>query len=418
MEQPKDSKITYTNTPDSREASDSVVAAKIAELEAANAQLRQELEQRRQAEERYRQLFENTPVCVYQSSIEGKFITVNQATIELLGYDSFEEVMALDIGKDIFFSPEVRNETLKYLQKHGEMRNEEVILKHKDGQPIVVLQHTRVIRDSKGKPRYFEGSVINITERKRAEEELRKNLEREKELNELKTRFISIASHEFRTPLTVILTSTDLLEYHGNSMSEQDRREHLAQIQVAVSHITEMLNDILFIEQGSFDFNPEPFDLTDLFQGIINDTQPIAQQNGLELIFIQNCQYPEGVVDHKLVHLIINNLLSNSIKYSKAGGQIILELSCEEKWLILRLQDQGVGIPPQDIPHLFEAFHRAENVSHLNGTGLGLFTVKQAIEAHNGQIEVASELGSGTTVTVKLPRISQPKLFKDTTLYF
>jgi signal transduction histidine kinase len=158
--------------------------------------------------------------------------------------------------------------------------------------------------------------------------------------------------------------------------------------------------------------------LIDLFKEIINDSLSVAQQHGLELIFRQNCQTPEGVVDQKLIHLIINNLLSNSIKYSKAGGQIILDLSCEEKELILTIQDYGVGIPPQDIPHLFEAFHRAENVSHLNGTGLGLYTVKQAIDSHKGKIEITSELGIGTTVTVQFPRISQPRLFNDNILFF
>ncbi len=418
VEQPKDTKQPDSVLLYSNDEFELVVAARTAELEAANARLREELESRRLSEERYRQLFENSPVCVYQSSLSGKFLTVNQAMIELLGYDSLEEVTALDIGKDIFFSAEIRNETLKYLQRHGEMRNEEVILKHKNGYPIVVLQHTRIIRDSNGKPQYFEGSVINITERKKAEEELRKNLEREKELNELKTRFISIVSHEFRTPLTVILTSTDLLEYYGNSMSEETRREHLSQIQTSIQHITEMLNDILFIEHGSLDFNPEPLNLVDLCKEIISGSLSIAQQNGLELIFRQNCQNPNGVVDQKLIHLVINNLLSNSIKYSNTGGQIFLDLICEEKQLIVKIQDQGVGIPPQDIPHLFEAFHRAENVSHITGTGLGLYTVRQAIEAHNGKIEVTSELGIGTTITVQLPRISQPRLISEDTLYF
>ncbi len=245
----------------------------------------------------------------------------------------------------------------------------------------------------------------DITKRKIAEAELHKALEREKELNELKSRFISMASHEFRTPLTTILGSAELLKHYSYKWSSEKKLVHFERIHSNVQHLVELLNDVLLIgqvEAGKLQFNPERLDVVQFCSTLVEELQLSA---GSEHTITFTCQFPklEGYLDEKLLRQILSNLLSNAIKYSPTSSTVNFELVCQNDLAIFHIQDSGIGIPLEDRQHLFESFHRAKNVGNIPGTGLGLSIVKRSVDLHGGNITVNSEVGVGTTFTVTIP---------------
>ena len=250
-------------------------------------------------------------------------------------------------------------------------------------------------------------SLRDISARKRLETELREALQKERELNELKSQFIARASHEFRTPLAVILTSSDMLKNYGSRMSTEQRDEKLNHLQKEVRSIAVMLDDLLTISKGEElkEFNPELLDLQSKLREIVHEIgEGIGGQHSLSVDFEGNCT--SVYADRKLVKRIVTNLLSNAIKYSPVGSKIQVNVICETSRLVLEVKDQGIGIPAEDQERLFEAFHRARNVDHISGTGLGLAIVKQAVDLHGGDVSVKSTLGEGTVFTVILPNLA------------
>jgi PAS domain S-box-containing protein len=245
----------------------------------------------------------------------------------------------------------------------------------------------------------------DITKRKIAEAELHKALEREKELNELKSRFISMASHEFRTPLTTILGSAELLKHYSYKWSSEKKLVHFERIHSNVQHLVELLNDVLLIgqvEAGKLQFNPERLDVVQFCSTLVEELQLSA---GSEHTITFTCQFPKlgGYLDEKLLRHILSNLLSNAIKYSPTSSTVNFELVRQNDLAIFHIQDSGIGIPLEDRQHLFESFHRAKNVGNIPGTGLGLSIVKRSVDLHGGNITVNSEVGVGTTFTVTIP---------------
>ena len=246
--------------------------------------------------------------------------------------------------------------------------------------------------------------VRDITERKRAEANIRHALEKEKQLNELKSRFVAMTSHEFRTPLTTIFSSAELLEHYSHKWDEAKKLTYFQRIQVAVKHMTQLLNDILLIgkaEAGKLEFKPAPLDLIQFCRDLVEEMQ-ISTTNHT-IVFTNQSQCPTACMDEKLLRHILSNLLSNAIKYSPQGGTVHFDLICKQAGALFCIQDEGIGIPAADQAQLFASFHRASNVGTISGTGLGLAIVKKSIDLHGGQIRVTSEVGVGTTFKVALP---------------
>ncbi len=238
----------------------------------------------------------------------------------------------------------------------------------------------------------------------KAESEIRNALEIEKELNELKSRFISMVSHEFRTPLSTILFSVGLLENYGSKWPEEKKLNHIHRIQSAVKKMTNLLEDVLTIgraEAGKLEFKPIPLDLENFCRQLLEELEVTDEKKHQIILISSVTNWVE--LDEKLLQHILSNLLSNAIKYSPINSQIELEIKCENEWITFQVKDQGIGIPLEDQKHLFEDFHRAKNVGTISGTGLGLSIVKRSVELHGGQINVASQLGVGTTFTVIIP---------------
>lgn len=248
-------------------------------------------------------------------------------------------------------------------------------------------------------------TFLDITERKQAEDDTRRALAQQKELNELRTRFVSMTSHEFRTPLASIQSSQELLGHYGNRMSEDEKAELLGTIATAVQRMTHMLDRMLLIGKAQahmLDFDPQPTDLAALCQNLVEEAHLQHPNSTARIGLDVSTDARHSHCDTKLLRHVFSNLLSNALKYSPQGGEIRFTVCREGAQTVFTVSDQGIGIPPAEVPHLFESFHRASNVGAIAGTGLGLAIVKSSVELHRGQIEVDSQPGQGTRFTVRL----------------
>jgi signal transduction histidine kinase len=216
---------------------------------------------------------------------------------------------------------------------------------------------------------------------------------------------MSLVTHEFRTPLTTIQSSAELLERYKQRLSEEKKHNHLIRIQSAVRRMTQLLDDVLSIgkaEAGKLRFEPVPMDLVAFCSSIV-ETMQISAGSQPKLAFVMQGECTNVQMDEKLLAHIVTNLLSNAIKYSPHGGTVQFDLVCTSESAVFRIQDSGIGIPQKDVEQLFESFMRASNVGSIPGTGLGLAIVKKCVDLHGGNISIDSEVGVGTTFTVTLP---------------
>ncbi len=244
-----------------------------------------------------------------------------------------------------------------------------------------------------------------IAQRKHLESELLLALEKERELNELKSRIVATVSHEYRTPLTTILSSTEMLQQYGSRWTEDRKQKHFQRIQASVKYLTKLVNDVLFVNQAeaeSLEFNPVPLDVEQVASGLVEEFH--LQAVGQHTINFE-CQgvSTNPLLDERLIESMLRNLLSNAIKYSPQGSQVLFELVFERDAVVFRVSDQGIGIPSADQTKLFNAFFRGSNVGTTAGVGLGLLIVKECVDLHGGEILVESEVGVGTKFTVTLP---------------
>lgn len=238
-----------------------------------------------------------------------------------------------------------------------------------------------------------------------AEVEVRQALSKEQELNQLKSYFVSMVSHEFRNPLTSILGFAEFLREFDQQLTEEKKQEYLGQIEAAAKRMTELLNDVLIIGQAEarkLEFNPELLDVEEFCHDLVEE---IKLSHGAEhtIAFSSPGQFPHACLDKNLLRQILVNLLSNAIKYSPEGCSSTFEMFCQDEEIIFQIKDEGIGISLEDQQRLFESFHRGTNVGQIPGTGLGLTIVKNAVDLHGGQITVNSSVGVGTTFSVRIP---------------
>ena len=251
-----------------------------------------------------------------------------------------------------------------------------------------------------------------IKQRKKAKNDLKAALKQEVELGELKSRFVSMASHEFRTPLTCILSSVSLIERYKNLESEDKRQKHIKRIKSSVKNLTNILNDFLSLDKlqsGMINCDPAEFNILDFFEGLMEDVEELKKP-GQEIIHKHHGDKIVYLDEYILMNIIIN-LLSNAIKYSDENKKVYIETQIEDDLIKISIKDQGIGIPKDDIKHMFSRFFRASNSSAIQGTGLGLNIVKRYLSLMNGQIELESKENVGSTFKVTLPqRLDQKQL--------
>jgi len=230
-------------------------------------------------------------------------------------------------------------------------------------------------------------------------------LQQEQELSELKSRFVAMISHELRTPLTVIRTSAKLLEQYGHVATEEKKSEYFQRIYSAVNDMTQLLEDVLTLnkaEMGQLQFQPTWINLETFCQVLIDS---LSQAMNRQIVFLIEGNPRNAYLDGELLHLALVNLLSNAVKYSPGGEPIQFTLIWKQHNVIFQVQDEGIGVPQDDQPHLFKLFHRARNVDMIPGTGLGLAIAKYCVLQHQGEITFVSQEDVGSTFTINLPVI-------------
>lgn len=245
-----------------------------------------------------------------------------------------------------------------------------------------------------------------LHELERSREELSQLLEKEKEVNELKSRFVSMASHEFRTPLATILSSLNLVEKYGELNDRENQQRHILRIKSAINHMTDILNDMLSIskiEEGKIVVQKDWVNVVQLSQNILQEIQPILKAG--QVIHFHPAGQELAYMDPNIFITIVTNLLSNAIKFSPVNKPIYLNLNITDEQLTIVVKDEGMGIPEEDQSNLFNRFFRAKNVTNIQGTGLGLNIIARYVELLNGNITFESRLEQGTTFTIVIPNI-------------
>jgi PAS domain S-box-containing protein len=246
---------------------------------------------------------------------------------------------------------------------------------------------------------------VDVTERHRAEQEILRALEKERELNELKSRFVAMTSHEFRTPLATILSSSELLEQYGARLPGVEQQALHQSIRAGVERMTRMLDNVLIIgrsEAQMLEFQPVPTDLAGFCARLVEEMK-MAAGGGHSLDYSFEGARRTVSIDEKLLRHVLVNLISNAFKYSPQGGTVRFRVSLGSAEAGFEVADRGIGIPAEDQPRLFETFHRARNVGNISGTGLGLAIVKKSLDLHGGTIRFDSAPGRGTQFSVTIP---------------
>ncbi len=330
---------------------------------------------------------------------------VNKKCSELLGYSPQELV-----GKStrVFYVNEESyrhdgQNTLDNLRAHGHYTTERQLVR-RSGEVFWVQLAGRCVVDRDPDAGVI-WTLLDITERRNAEDGIRNALEQQKELNALRSRFVSMTSHEFRTPLATILSSAELVKTYGARLPEAEQMELFSSIEASVHRMTRMLDRMLLIGRADaqlLDFHPQNIDLERLCMGCIDDARRQHSEAPNQVQLTYALASPMGCFDERLLRHILNNLLSNAIKYSPGGELVQLQVRAVGGHTVFEVLDQGIGIPTHEIPHLFESFHRASNVGDIHGTGLGLSIVKKAVERHGGKVEVHSSQHNGSHFTVTI----------------
>ncbi len=281
----------------------------------------------------------------------------------------------------------------------------DLAVQHVDGHEIPVSMVGIIVKDKDGRPEFMSAIMRDTSARARIEQELHRALRHERELSRLKSNFVSMVSHEFRTPLAIILSSSEILEHFLDALSPEQRREQLGAIKTSVDRMTALMEQVLTfsrMESGELECHPQPIDLVG-FCARLHDELRSAMADGCRIEFAAENSLAGAVADEKLLRPILSNLLTNAVKYSRGDAPVRFSARREGHAAIFTVIDRGLGIPAADLENLFTAFRRARNVADLPGTGLGLVIVRKCLDAHGGEIHFESVENEGTTARVTLP---------------
>lgn len=366
-----------------------------------------------EAEESYRRIFERATEGIYRSSLDGKQLRSNPALTRLNGYETEEDHLrsVTDIAKEWYVEPSRRDEFKRLLEEHGVVENfESEIYRHKTRERIWISENAYLVRAEDGTPLFYEGTVQEITNRKRAEIALLKAKESAEQANRSKSRFLANMSHELRTPLNSIIGFTELLqmEPHG-PLGAPSYHDYLGDVRKSAVMLLQLIDDILDIaklDAGKLDFDREALRIDELVQDATALLAPKARASGLKLSSDFPPDIPPLLGDSRRVRQVLVNLLSNAVKYTDAGGSVSLTARAEGDWIVFQISDTGVGIPEDDLTKVFLPFEQSTYAigKAKDGTGLGLPLARELVQQHGGTIALESTVGEGTTVTVRLPK--------------
>jgi PAS domain S-box-containing protein len=349
-------------------------------------------------------IWDHAEAIIFVTDQEGLIKMFNPAAEQRLGYKA-AEVISRKLPTSFWNMEEVSLPDLIAKANAGQPNERELTFIRKDGSLFPVSQTFTAMRNNQGDIEGYLGIAMDISERKKAETDLRIALEKEKELSELKSRFVSMASHEFRTPLSTVLSSAYLVSKYTEKEDHPKREKHVQRIVSSVNMLTDILNDFLSvgkIEEGKIQVRYSSFNLSQHLQQIVSELNGLLKKG--QQISYQHEGPLIAELDPSLLKHIIMNLLSNAIKFSPEDSTIGLRSRLTEQRLTLSVTDSGMGIPEEDQQHLFERFFRATNATNIQGTGLGLHIVSKYTELMNGIVICKSQLGKGTTFELDFAR--------------
>jgi len=380
------------------------LALDITERKQTEAELRASEARLRESEARFSAAFHASPIitAIFRVS-DTRIVLVNDAFLSWTGYSRDEVLGRTTIELGIWESAARREQFWADMRQAGSVREWECHSRNRHGKVSTMLA-SGVIIEINGVDHMLT-MMVDITQRKQAEAEMLKALAREKELSQLKGNFVSMVSHEFRTPLGIIQSSAELLRDFYQKMQPGEREEQLESITRNTRRMAEMMEEILILSRldaGKMEFQPAVLDLNGFWRRLVDEVLSATNRRCLIELSL-TWMPPEAKADEKLFGHIFTNLLSNAVKYSDPGATVGLAVERDGVDAVCTVRDQGIGISGEDQLHLYKAFHRGGNVGTRPGTGLGLLVVKRCVDLHRGKLQLVSKLGEGTTVTVRLP---------------
>jgi PAS domain S-box-containing protein len=360
----------------------------------------------RRVTDQFQTVMDHSTASIFMKDIEGRVMLINHQTERDL-HVMLDEMRGQT--EERFVSPETYAE---YQRTDSEVLRTRKSMSYEISLDDRVFWVTKFpIFDQDGNIDAIGGVSSDITERKRYEESLERALQKEKELGDLKFRLVSMASHEFRTPLATILVATDILKNYRPRLDDAEIDRRLQKIQDQVDHLRKVIDDVLVLSQAQqarpIDFTPVETDMDAFCRELLEEFQSFPE---MQHTFDYACT-PSPLcvsIDLRLMRQALANLLANAIKYAPHNKLIRVSVWHEGTDLFFSIADGGIGIPEADLKRLFDPFYRGANVGVIPGTGLGLAIVKQAIDLHQGTILVDSQVEVGTTITLKLPIVCRP----------
>ena len=373
------------------------------ELEMQNSELLISQNELNESNSRYTQLFEFAPLGYYILNEKGKIIDVNIKGCQLLK-STKQNLKSKNLGQ-FFNSAQIQDNFYKHRNlvfETKKIKRMQCEIKRSDNSVFYALVQSSILTDKTGEFMQMLTTIVDITIQKTYENALEMALEKERDLNEMKSQFITIASHEFRTPLATVLTSAELMARHLNQFDQTNSVKHLRKIQTSISRLKEILLDFLStedIKNDRINNNPEMFNLVTYINTLLPE---IKSYNGIHAIkFIHTGLNKHVNLDKKLLKICLTNLMINAFKFSPEGGPIELKIQNSKKGITITVKDNGIGIPESDQRYIFKSFFRANNTANIQGTGLGLNITQKIVTIMGGTISFKSKLNKGTTFKIE-----------------
>ncbi len=365
------------------------------------------------AERDYRSIFDNAIDGIYQSSPSGRQLRANPALVRLNGYDSEEEMLRSvdDIATEWYVEPGRRAEFMAILERDGRVENfVSEIYRHKTRERIWISENARLVRDPRGRPLFYEGTIRDITRLRQAEATALAARQQAEAANQAKSDFLARVSHELRTPLNAVLGFSELLgsEWLG-PLGNPRYREFVNDIHASGAHLLSLIDDILDlskIEAGRIELREEDVAVAELVDTVGRVLRQRAEAGGLDFSTAIPDDLPPLRGDPRALRQVLLNLLSNAIQFTPSGGRV----GCSARrladgGLCLEVVDSGIGIAASDIAKALEPFGQIDSplARRHHGAGLGLPISRALVELHGGRLDLASETGKGTTASIRLP---------------
>lgn len=361
----------------------------------------------------YRSIVEHAIEGIFQTAPDGHYLLANPALANIYGYSSVQELVSgvQEIARQLYVDPARRDEFVRLMNEKDAVWSFESPIYRKDGSIIWISENVRVIRDENGEVLYYEGTVEDISDRKHAEEQLRRAKTAAEEASRSKSQFLANMSHELRTPLNAIIGYSELLREEAEEMGEKSFCIDLEKIEKAGKHLLDLINgvlDIAKIEAGKMEIHVEEFDIAEMLNDVGSTINPVIEKKGNSLVIKTSQDLGKMKTDLTKVRQSLFNLLGNAGKFTENG---VVTLSAKRQrdldhdWIILQVRDNGIGMTQEQASKIFEAFTQADasTTRKFGGTGLGLTITREFCRLIGGEASVVSTLGVGSTFTIRLP---------------